>query len=319
MLTNFNIMKKLFYSLLFSAGMSLSLQAQENVIYYHNNNIVTTNKDSATYYMKFNQTQDGAIQYERYCMDNLLKEKGTVESTATLIKVGTNTTFYPNGNIKDVTNYVAGLPNGIQTHYYKNGNINYKIIINSAGYGYANQAESNIKYLYCATPDQKVILEDGNGYFMSFNDDLNIMQKGAVKNTSADGIWEGFENGRLAFVENYKDGNLLNGQSYGLDGKVYAYKERNKRPEPKGGIANFYSYIASSLQDVNAKDAKVMLKFIVDTSGDLKNIEVVNSSNSKLNTYAVDALKSAPRWNPALEQGKPVQVAYFMPISIVSN
>lgn len=312
-------MKKLFYTLLFLASMSLALQAQETVIYYHNNNIVTNNKDSATYYIKFNHPENGAIQYERYCMDNLLKEKGTVQSIATLIKVGTNTTYYPNGNIKDITNYVSGLPNGIQTHYYKNGNVNYKIIINSAGYGYANQPESNIKYLYCATPDQKVILEDGNGYFMTYDDNLEIIQKGAVKNTSADGIWEGFENGRLAFVENYKDGNLLNGQSYGLDGKVYAYKERSKRPEPKGGIANFYSYIASSLQDVNAQNAKVMLKFTVDTSGDLKNIEVVNSSNSKLNTYAVDALKSAPRWNPALEQGKPVQVAYFMPISIVGN
>ncbi|MBU0697016.1 MAG: energy transducer TonB [Bacteroidetes bacterium] len=309
-------MRKLRYTLTLLVCFGFLTQAQETTVYYHNNNEITKNTDSATYYIKFSKLDNGSFAFQRYCMDNILKEKGTVQNISTLIKDGEITTFYTNGNIMDKTNFIAGLPGGIQIHYFADGTVNYKTMVNSAGYGFTNQAESDTKYLFCATPDHQVILEDGNGYFKAYNDQLEVIQEGAVVNTFADGTWKGYENNQLAFVEIYKNGVLIKGENFSLDGNVYQYAQRNRRPEPKGGINSFYNYIASSLQSAYGIDAKIMMKFIVDPSGNLKNIEVINSSNKKINSLAISALKNAPKWNPAIEQGKPIQFAYYMPINI---
>lgn len=313
-----SVMKKIYYTLILLISFSVGLTAQETTVYYRNNNMAVKSSDSATYYIKFKSAENGLISYNQYCMNNVLYQKGTFQNINTLIKEGEITTFYHNGATKDITNYVAGLPNGVQTHYFANGNINYKLINNSAGYGFSHQEVSSVKYLFCASPDKKIILEDGNGYFQSFNDDLSIAQEGKVKNTIADGEWKGYENNRIAFTEVYKNGQLIKGESFETDGKIYAYEQRNKRPEPKGGISNFYNYVASSFQDISGANAKVMMKFIVDANGSLKNVEVINSSASdkKINALAISAIKNAPKWNPALEQGKPVQFAYYMPINI---
>ncbi|MEO5911533.1 MAG: energy transducer TonB [Pelobium sp.] len=311
-------MRKIYYTLILLIGFSIGLTAQETTVYYRNNNMVTKLADNPTYYIKFKSAENGLVSYEQYCMNNVLNQKGTVQNINTLVKEGEITTFYSTGAVKDVINYVAGLPKGMKTHYFSNGNVNYTLINSSAGYGFSHEEVSSIKYLFCATPDNKVILENGNGYFKAFNDDLSIAQEGNVKNTAADGEWKGYENNKIAFTEVYNNGQLIKGENFESDGKVYAYAQRNKRPEPKGGISNFYNYVASSFQDINGANTKLMMKFIVDANGKLNNVEVINpsSSNQKINALAISAIENAPKWTPALEQGKAVQFAYYMPISI---
>lgn len=310
-------MKRLYTTLALCAFFIIAVNAQEVTRYYLNNNVPTQSKDSATYYIKFNASENGLLNFERFCMDNQLKEKGTVQSMLTLIREGEITTFYSNGNKKDVTSYSEGLPNGMQTHYFSNGKVNYKILNQSAGYGYSLQKESTSKYLFCANENDEITLQDGNGYFKAYDDYSKISQEGNVKNTVADGIWKGYEANKLVFTEFYKNGILIKGENYAAaEGKIYAYQQRSKRPEPKGGINNFYTHISASLQDMNFNNEKITMKFIVDVTGNIQNIEVVNSSNRKVNDFAVNALKNAPKWNPALEQGKPVERAYYMPISI---
>lgn len=309
-------MKKIYFTLFAIALFAVTVKAQEVTRYYLNNNIPTQSKDSATYQIKFKLLENGLVSFERSCMDGNLKEKGNFQNMTTLVKQGEITTFYPNGNKKDVAFFTDGLPNGVKTHYFPSGGINYKIIVNSAGYGENHQKEESIKYLFSMNKEGKTILEDGNGYFVAYNEALEVTQEGNVKNTVADGNWKGFDKGNLIFTEIYQNGKMLKGESYTADGKVYNYLQRNKRPEPKGGMTNFYAYIINSMQDLDLNNEKMTMKFMVDVNGNLKNIEVVNSSNQKINSLAVSTLKNAPKWNPALEQGKPVQVAYYMPISI---
>jgi antitoxin component YwqK of YwqJK toxin-antitoxin module len=309
-------MKRLSVTLALCVCLSIATQAQNVTRYYLNNNSITQSKDSATYYLKFETTSEGSVRYSRYCMNNKLKETGTVQNTTTLIKEGEVITYYSNGNKKEVSNYTAGLINGMQTRYFENGNINYKIIINASGYGDALTKESAVKYIYCANSEYKTTLQDGNGYFTAYDENLSLTQEGNVKNTHADGLWKGFDRQQLAFAEVYKNGKLIKGENFATDGKTYAYNQRNQRPEPKGGIDNFYKYIATSMETIDASNANMLIKFMVDDSGKLKNIEVINSSDNKINAMAVNVLKNAPKWNPALAQGKPVQAAYYMPISI---
>lgn len=309
-------MKRFSIALALFVCVSIATQAQNVTRYYLNNNLITQSKDSATYYLKFETSADGVVHYSRFCMNNKLKETGTVQNITTLIKEGEITTYYTNGNKKEVSNYTAGLINGMQTRYFDNGDINYKIIINESGYGAALNKESTTAYLYCTNSDHKITLQDGNGYFTAYDENLSLTQEGNVKNTKSDGLWKGFDHKQLAFAEVYKNGKLIKGENFATDGKTYAYNQRSQRPEPKGGIDNFYKYIASSMETIDASNANMLIKFMVDDSGKLKNIEVINSSDNKINAMAVNVLKNAPKWNPALAQGKPVQAAYYMPISI---
>jgi len=311
-----SIMKKIYFTLFAIALFFVSVKAQEVTRYYLNNNIATQSKDSATYQIKFKTAENGLVNFERYCMDGRLKEKGTFQNMTTLVREGEITAFYPNGNKKDVAFYADGLPNGIKTHYFPSGKVNYKILVNSAGYGETHQKEESIKYLFSVNRDGETTLEDGNGKFIAYNEALEVSQEGSVKNTMADGVWKGFDKGNLIFSEFYQNGKLMKGESYAADGKVYNYQHRNKRPEPRGGINNFYTYVINAMQDLDLNNEKMVMKFVIDVNGNLKNIEVINSSNHKINSLAVSTLKNAPKWDPALEQGKPVQVAYFMPISI---
>ena len=79
-------MKKIYFTL-FAITLFAAVQAQEVTRYYLNNNMPTQSKDSATYQVKFTPAQNGMVNFERYCMDGKLKEKGTYQNMVTLANI----------------------------------------------------------------------------------------------------------------------------------------------------------------------------------------------------------------------------------------
>ncbi len=57
-----------------------------------------------------------------------------------------------------------------------------------------------------------------------------------------------------------------------------------------------------------------MLSFVVDKNGSIIDIDVLESLGYGLDEVAVKALKNSPRWRPAMLNGRPVKVAYTMPV-----
>lgn len=315
-------MKKLLILGVLCMGLQVALKAQETTIFYQSNNIVANSKDNAKFYVVYKPENNTLISYQKYSVDNILLEKGSIVNMQSLIKKGEITTYYTNGNIKDVVNYEDGLPSGSKTHYFITGGINYKINYTAAGYGKGNAATSSTKYIYCATPDGKIILKDGNGEFQEYGTNQELLQKGVVTHTFPDGIWKGYEDGKLMFIEVYKKGKLIKGERYGLNGSTQFYTIRNSRPKPQGGINDFYSYVASAMQEMTQSQngelqGEIILKFIVEATGQLKDIRIVKSaSNSYINAMAIEVLTKAPNWAPATEQGQPINTEFFMPISM---
>ncbi len=313
-------MKKLFTILFLLFSIAVYAVSGDTVIYYKSNNSPVSTKENAKYYIVFKASENGLMHYKRYCMDDKLQEEGTVQNSYTLVKEGKITTFYENGKVKDETDYIAGLPNGIQTHYFESGKMNYKIAVTSSGYGFGNQKEK-VAYLFCADADGKTLLTDGTGQFRAYDDQLNLIQEGAVLNSKGDGVWSGYDNGKPYYKETYKNGRLIKGESYCTGGKTYTYTKTSKRPEPKGGIHNFYEYIASSIaekaiQQSAALTGNLLVKFTVTESGELNDISVLKSANAKIDKLAVEALMNSPKWSPALAKGQAKPMAYYMPITL---
>ncbi len=92
------------------------------------------------------------------------------------------------------------------------------------------------------------------------------------------------------------------------------------QPTFNGGDANaFVKYIQDNLvypQSAidNGESGRVVVSFIVDANGKIKNAKVTSSASSALDAEALRVVESAPDWTPAKVGGKNVPVTYSAPV-----
>jgi len=97
------------------------------------------------------------------------------------------------------------------------------------------------------------------------------------------------------------------------------------KPEFPGGTNKLYSYLARNIKypeqaKKNNTQGKVMLAFNVEKDGALTDVQVINSLSKETDAEAVRVMKSAPRWNPAIDQdGHPVKVKYQMAVNFTMS
>ena len=100
--------------------------------------------------------------------------------------------------------------------------------------------------------------------------------------------------------------------------KVYDVVEQ--MPSFPGGMKAMMDYLAKNIKypvsaQKNLLEGRVILQFIVDKKGRLSDIKVVKSVEPSLDAEAVRVVKSMPRWNPGMQQGKAVKVRYTLPVT----
>ncbi len=88
----------------------------------------------------------------------------------------------------------------------------------------------------------------------------------------------------------------------------------DKMPEPVGGlmaIMQLVSYPQSAIKD--GIEGKVLLTVIVDVTGKVKSVEVLEAVRSDLDKAAVKAMKQS-KWIPAQKDGRPEEATVIVPI-----
>lgn len=98
------------------------------------------------------------------------------------------------------------------------------------------------------------------------------------------------------------------------------------KPEFPGGISQFYSYVAMSL-DYPAEarkqgaEGRVYVQFVVDEKGliDTTSVKTINNVHELLNREAERIVKGSPQWIPGrlTKDGEPVRVKMALPIIFV--
>jgi TonB family protein len=97
------------------------------------------------------------------------------------------------------------------------------------------------------------------------------------------------------------------------------YEDVKIKPEFRGETWAFYishnlKYPEQALKD--KVGGKVYVSFVIEKSGDITNVELVQGLGHGLDEEAVRIIKSSPRWRPGYQAKKdPVRVACVMPIS----
>jgi protein TonB len=93
--------------------------------------------------------------------------------------------------------------------------------------------------------------------------------------------------------------------------------------EGVAGIDKFREYVINNLRYPdssvsNKLNGYVMVEFIVDTAGQVTNINVVKGLREDYDKEVVKVISSSPRWTPGKENGKPVNVKFSYPIKFIS-
>ncbi|HEY4324488.1 MAG TPA: TonB family protein [Mucilaginibacter sp.] len=303
---------------------SSAFAQRQNVYFLKNNGKYVDLKDSADYVRVVREPDSASVLYNvfEFYLDGKKKLIGKSSVIDPPKFEGQCVEYYKNGSQKALGNFKDGLMVGLSYEFYTNGKL---YIIREYPDNKDLYNDLNDNFLIKASYDSlgTVRVENGVGYYSGYDADFKyINEEGKVKNGKRDSVWKGYyKNVETTFIETYKDGILIIGTGVDKDGKSTSYtKARSAPPEFKGGVDAFGIYLSKNIyypdfeRESNIQ-GKVILSFVVEKDGKIKDIKVNKSVSPGIDHEAVRVLKSSPLWVPGIMFGKPVRVAYGVPIS----
>jgi len=98
---------------------------------------------------------------------------------------------------------------------------------------------------------------------------------------------------------------------------VFTFVEQ--MPEFPGGIVELDEFIKKEVARAEKEYGirscgKVMIGFMVDNNGKVKNPVIVDGGSRKLNKIAVSIIKKLPNWKPGYQSGEAVNVSFTLPV-----
>ncbi|MCW2118594.1 energy transducer TonB [Flavobacterium sp. 7A] len=104
------------------------------------------------------------------------------------------------------------------------------------------------------------------------------------------------------------------------DTQIYNTAGIEVKPEFPGGIEKFYKFVGNNYRapEEEGLKGKVYVTFVVEKDGSLTDIKVLRDIGFGTGKEAIRVLNKSPKWNPGVQNGKPVRVLYSLPITIQS-
>lgn len=95
-----------------------------------------------------------------------------------------------------------------------------------------------------------------------------------------------------------------------------------KMPEFPGGPAEMMKYLQQNISYPKEAHScgisgRVIVQFIVDKSGELRDFEIKRSISPELDAEALRVVRQMPKWTPGTQRGKAVNVRYTLPVSFM--
>ncbi|MFM6953933.1 MAG: energy transducer TonB [Sphingobacteriaceae bacterium] len=103
------------------------------------------------------------------------------------------------------------------------------------------------------------------------------------------------------------------------DNSIKDFASVEVMPEFQGGASGWGKYLQKNMKyppiaRENNITGRVIVSFVVERNGDLTDIKVLRGIGGGCDEEAIRVLKTAPAWKPGIQNGRPVRVAYTMPI-----
>lgn len=207
---------------------------------------------------------------------------------------GVSRSWFKNGQLRIKSTYRNGKQIGVDSTWYENGQLatmnNYvdgKIEGTSRGWHKNGKLKSDFNYL--------------NGQY-----------NGAITT-----YWR---NGQIKRKDQYLENKFQTGACYDSLGNEIKHFDLEQMPKYKGGDRKLLNDIAKNLQyPKNSRDAgiqgRVLIRFAVDKTGSISDLEVISGLNDELNREALRVVATLKKFQPGLYDGEIVKVYYAVPIS----
>src|SRR5690606_8840524 len=95
---------------------------------------------------------------------------------------------------------------------------------------------------------------------------------------------------------------------------------------PIGGIDALYEYVGKAMQGRYPAQGRrmgivgrVFVEFVVEKDGSLTDVKAIKGSGAGCDELAVNVVKTAPKWKPGKQRGKPVRQKMVLPIVFKLN
>ena len=105
-----------------------------------------------------------------------------------------------------------------------------------------------------------------------------------------------------------------------VDEKIYDFVEQQAGfPGGEEALRKFLkdNMTYPAVAQENGIQGKVFLKFVVNKSGEVSDIQVIRSIDSSLDKEAIRVVKLMPKWVPGKQNGQAVNVYFTLPVSFV--
>ena len=104
------------------------------------------------------------------------------------------------------------------------------------------------------------------------------------------------------------------------DSIVYSKIAVEEQAEFPGGYNALQQYIKQNLKWPKVEGpceivGKVYVEFTIETDGSVKDVKVIKGLSAAFDKEAIRVVESMPKWKPAMEKGKPVQMKFTIPIT----
>ncbi len=157
--------------------------------------------------------------------------------------------------------------------------------------------------------------EKKDGDFIWWFQDGQVQRQAIYKNDTIVKMTDWNENGEIVRQQEYlKTVTFQDGEP------IYSLKSIDVAPEYPGGKAALFAFISKNLQypteaAKNGIKGKVIVMFVIDRKGNVKNLEIMQSVHELLDREALRVIRLMPKWQPGKQNGQNVNVKFALPIN----
>ncbi|WP_295798009.1 energy transducer TonB [Mucilaginibacter sp.] len=293
-------------------------EAQKGGIVYYltNSGKLVSTKDSADYSMVVSPP-DSSIDKTMYVVREYDKNgkvrlvTGSKTNDVNLQYWGRYVAYYTAGKKKSTGTFKDGKLSGSRVEYYPTGKF-YNSINCLPG--------DRVLYNTCMDSLGKTLAENGTGEWIDFDESFTkIIAQGKIVNGVRDGEWREKKNDTVTKINNYNNGMLMSSDEVDASGKTI-FRPVEVVPSFPGGLEAFYQFINKNTKYPrtayeNNTSGKVIISFVVERDGSLTDVKVKRGIGDGCDEEAMRVIKLSSPWIPGTQGGKPVRVAYSVPIS----
>lgn len=245
--------------------------------------------DRIRYTMEYNK---GILEGKYYHLDSstqLYTERGEYLNN---IRVGTWRKYYTDTlKVMSVANYLFGDLDSDLIFFDTTGRIKE---ITKYKFG---KKEGNSKIYY---PGTSQIWINANYSRDSLEGQLNVL----------------YQDGKLKRSEVYKAGKMISGKCYEINGKEIPCMPLQTLPQFSGDITGYFSdsLLYPTYARVKKIQGKVVVRFLVDDKGKVREPEIIQSLNIDCDNEAMRLISEMPVWKPGQLDGVPYPMYQTIPV-----